>query len=163
MAGAVLIYYVSITGYAQVQPGKRLTFQPIPLSVSAPPELIDGKAKLLLLMNTEKPYLEPELSLADLARRMQTSPAALSQLINAGIGKNFNDFVNEYRVDEFKQQVRDLSKNHLSFLGIALGCGFNSKATFNRAFRKSTGQSPREYAETQKSPSSVTVGASLGS
>ena len=187
LVGVVLIYYVSIQGYAQVQPGKRLVFQPVLVSLtvdvethkhepaepspkpssvlpaSTVPDLDAGKAKLLALMDAEKPYLEPELSLADLARRMHTNPVALSQVINAGAGKNFNDFVNQYRVDEFKRQVRDPANGHLSFLGIALDCGFNSKATFNRAFRKCTGLSPREFAETQRSPDSHAVGASLGS
>lgn len=110
-------------------------------------ELEPLKAKLLGYMTTEKPYLEPELSLADLARRMHTNPALLSQVINAGAGKNFNDFVNEYRVEEFKRQVRLPSNTHLSFLGLALDCGFNSKATFNRAFKKFTGASPKEFTE----------------
>ena len=96
-------------------------------------------------MTTDKPYLEPELSLAALARRLHTNPVVLSQVINTGAGKNFNDFVNQYRVDEFKRQVRNPANAHLSFLGLALDCGFNSKATFNRAFRKFTGQSPGEF------------------
>lgn len=111
-------------------------------------ELEPLKEKLLVYMNTEKPYLEPELSLADLARRLHTNPVLLSQVINAGAGKNFNDFVNEYRVEEFKRQVREAANAHLSFLGLALDCGFNSKATFNRAFKKFTGASPKEFAET---------------
>lgn len=116
-----------------------------------------------MLMDTEKPYLEPELSLADLSRRMHTNPVLLSQVINTGAGKNFNDFVNEYRVNEFKQRVREPTNGHLSFLGIALDCGFNSKATFNRAFKKCMGLSPKAYVETQKSPGSVAVRASLDS
>ena len=70
----------------------------------------------------------------------------LSQVINVGARRNFNDFVNEYRVDEFKRQVRNPANAHLSFLGLALDCGFNSKATFNRAFKKFTGLSPKEFA-----------------
>lgn len=169
--GAVLIYYVSITGYAQVQPKKRLTFREQSAQADPPettgavlfsgentlvpetaapvallPDLPDRKAALLALMDTDKPYLEADLSLADLARRLHTNPVLLSQVINTGTGRNFNDFVNEYRVEEFKRQVREPTNAHLSFLGIALECGFNSKATFNRAFRKFTGQSPKEFA-----------------
>jgi len=110
-----------------------------------PPDLSERLANLLNYMSTEKPYLDPDLSLADLARRLHTNPVLLSQVINTGTGKNFNDFINEYRVDEFKRQVHDPATTHLSFLGLALNCGFNSKATFNRAFRKFTGNSPGEF------------------
>jgi AraC-like DNA-binding protein len=159
LVGVVLIYYVSIAGYAQIQPGHRLTFRvaesvvplvekpvgesamPVPLSA----ELLVIRDRLLTYMTTERPYLDPDLTLADLARRLKTSPALLSQAINVGVGRNFNDFVNEYRVEGFKQQARDPANAHLSLLGIALDCGFNSKATFNRAFRKFTNQSPGEF------------------
>lgn len=184
LAQVALIYYVSINGYAQTQPGRRLNFQSIDVATSVattrttatatgsiltedhaadenidpqesaapvvPDELLALRDKLIAYMNAEKPYLEPDLSLSDLARRMHTNPVVLSQGINAGIGKNFNDFVNEYRVEEFKRQVQNPENAHLSFLGLALDCGFNSKATFNRAFRKFTGQSPREFSETEK-------------
>ena len=111
------------------------------------PDLSERLALLLQYMTAEKPYLEPDLALPDLARRLRTNPVILSQVINAGVGKNFNDFVNEYRVEEFKQQVRRPQNAHLSFLGLALDCGFNSKATFNRAFKKFTGTSPKEFSE----------------
>ena len=173
--GAGLIYYLSITGYAQIQPARRFAFSeqrvlisPTPLpsqpdetavkTIILTPDLANLRTKLLALMATETPYREPELSLADLARRLHTNPVVLSQVINAGLGRNFNDFVNEYRVDECKRQVVNPANAHLSLLGIALDCGFNSKATFNRAFRKFTGQSPKEYVETQKAPAAVLPG-----
>jgi AraC-like DNA-binding protein len=166
LVGVVLIYYVSITGYAQLQPGRRLTFRKpeettvadnvtvqvadnqailASASVTPSPEVLAGRERLLAYMTAERPWLDPDLSLADLARRLKTTPTLLSQVVNAGVGKNFNDFVNEYRVEGFKQQARDPANAHLSLLGIALDCGFNSKATFNRAFRKFTGTSPGEF------------------
>ena len=69
----------------------------------------------------------------------------LSEAINSGVGKNFNDFVNSYRVKEVEQMLQDGKQEQLSLLGIALECGFNSKATFNRVFKKMTGQSPSQY------------------
>ena len=183
LVGVILIYYVSITGYAQIQPGRRLVFResdPIPLPVSLvqpevspvetaqlvfspvaqqsettpplvlpSPEVLESRDKLVAYMNAERPYLDPDLSLADLARRLKTTPVLLSQVVNTGVGKNFNDFVNEYRVDEFKQQAQNPANAHLSLLGIALDCGFNSKATFNRAFRKFTGTAPGEFLAVQ--------------
>ena len=181
LVGVILIYYVSITGYAQIQPGRRLIFResdptalPVslvqpqassvetahqlvssslvaqqsetaPLSVSPSPELLESCDKLVAYMAVERPYLDPDLSLADLARRLKIAPVLLSQAVNVGMGKNFNDFVNHYRVEEFKQQAQNPANTHLSLLGIALDCGFNSKATFNRAFRKFTGTSPGEF------------------
>lgn len=178
LAGVVLIYYVSINGYAQVQPGRRLIFEPLPepQALTLPVSIVvsEGETEpvwasiererviaqpalsadvllwrdtLLAYMDNERPYLDPDLSLVDLARRLKTNASVLSPVINAGTGKNFNDFINQYRVDAFKQQALDPANQHLSLLGIALDCGFNSKATFNRAFRKLTGQSPREFVE----------------
>lgn len=182
LAGVVLIYYVSIHGYAQAQPGRRLTFYPVlaeessaltellpdnarvrqrePLlvnqtvgeqlvksSAGLTTDLVPWRDALLAYMENERPYLDPDLSLTDLARRLKTNASVLSQVINAGTGKNFNDFVNQYRVDDFKRQALDPANGHLSLLGIALESGFNSKATFNRAFKKLSGQSPREFVE----------------
>ncbi|RIV17551.1 AraC family transcriptional regulator [Fibrisoma montanum] len=182
--GAVLIYYVSIAGYSQPQPARRLVFSdtppirpddtsdriaaqsatdplPVPanneVTIEPNPDIQEWKEKLLVLMAQEKPYLEPELSLSDLARRMHTNSSVLSQVINAGTGRNFNDFVNEYRVEEFKQQVSKPANSHLSLLGIALECGFNSKATFNRAFKKFTGVSPKTFADDPTKPDNLTV------
>jgi AraC-like DNA-binding protein len=159
--GAFLIYYVSIEGYAQAQPTTRLRFQktdPEPVAPPAqvakpalkspalrPEEFGEWREKLLRLMDEEKPYLEPGLSLASLAWRLHTNASVLSQLINTGTNHNFNDFVNQYRVEEFNRQVSNPANAHLSQLGIALNCGFNSKATFNRAYKKWVGVTPTEY------------------
>lgn len=96
-------------------------------------------------MQQEKPYLESELTLSDLARQLHITSSLLSQIINVGFNKNFNDFVNAYRIEAFKIRLQKSDYQHLTLLGIALECGFNSKATFNRAFKKHTGQSPSEY------------------
>ena len=97
-------------------------------------------------MADEQPWLEPELTLTELAHRLRTNPSVLSRVINSGCGQNFNDFVNSYRVEAFKEAVKNPKNKHLSLLGIALDCGFNSKATFNRAFKKFTGLLPKEFA-----------------
>ena len=87
-------------------------------------------------MLRQQPYLEPELTLSELAKQLNISTSKLSQTINNGLGKNFNDFINEYRVEAVKKMMLDEKKSNFSLLGIAQECGFNSKATFNRTFKK---------------------------
>jgi len=108
------------------------------------PELEPWRAKLLTLMEQEQPWLEPELTLTELAQRLRTNPGLLSRVINAGCGQNFNDFVNTYRVAEARRKLQDPRLAHYSLVGVALESGFNSKSTFNRVFKKLTGQVPGE-------------------
>lgn len=93
----------------------------------------------------EKPYLNPEITLPQLAKELNFGTNELSQIINAGFHLNFNDFVNSFRVEEIKTRMLDPKNSHLSLLGIAYESGFNSKATFNRVFKKLTQLSPSEY------------------
>ena len=108
------------------------------------PELRPWRDKLLRLMADEQPWLEPELTLTELAHRLRTHPALLSKVINAGCGQNFNDFVNTYRVQEARRKLADGRFAHYSLVGVALESGFNSKSTFNRVFKKLLGQAPSE-------------------
>jgi len=100
-------------------------------------------------MKDERPYLNPDLNLSDLANELQMNRAQLSQIINSGFQKNFNDFINEYRVNTFKEKINSGEHKQLSLLGLAFDSGFNSKATFNRVFKKLTQTSPSEYLQTQ--------------
>ncbi|RZK56249.1 MAG: helix-turn-helix domain-containing protein, partial [Hymenobacter sp.] len=118
-------------------------------AASAPPaglpaELLPWRERLLRLMADEQPWLEPELTLTELAQRLRTHPALLSKVINAGCGQNFNDFVNTYRVQEARRKLADPRFAHYSLVGVALESGFNSKSTFNRVFKKLLGQAPSE-------------------
>lgn len=115
-------------------------------AATLPPELLPWREKLLLLMTNERPWLEPELTLTELAQRLRTHPALLSKVINAGCGQNFNDFVNTYRVHEARRKLADPRLAHYSLVGVALESGFNSKSTFNRVFKKLLGQAPSEVA-----------------
>ncbi|WP_035568052.1 helix-turn-helix domain-containing protein [Hymenobacter sp. IS2118] len=113
-------------------------------TVTLAPELQPWRAKLLRLMDEEQPWLEPELTLAELALRLRTNTSLLSHVINTGCGQNFNDFVNRYRVAEAERKLQNPRLLHYSLVGIALECGFNSKSTFNRVFKKITGRTPGE-------------------
>ena len=103
------------------------------------------KLSILHLMETLHIYEAPELSLSQLSTQLKTNPTILSKAINQGFGKNFNDFVNEYRIEAVKDKLRSGEQKNQTLLGIAYDCGFNSKATFNRAFKKSTGKNPKEW------------------
>lgn len=93
----------------------------------------------------EKMYRNPELTLTDLATHLGTNPSFLSKIINRSFGKNFNDYVNQYRVLEVKENLVNPANAHLTIMSLAYDAGFNSKATFNRAFKKFTGDNPKTY------------------
>lgn len=108
-------------------------------------ELFPLKEKVKDYMDEEKVFLNPDLTLTELSKMLEIPTNQLSKVINAGFGKNFNDFINTYRVEEVKNALSDPAYSHFSVLGIAFECGFNSKATFNRVFKRVTGHSPTEY------------------
>lgn len=101
--------------------------------------------KLKLLMDDTKIYLNPNLKLSALAEKIGLPSHQLSKLINEKFGKSFNDFVNEYRVKEFICRVNHNENENYTLFGIALEVGFNSKSSFNSAFKKITGKTPSEY------------------
>ena len=98
-------------------------------------------------IDSSKSYLNPDLTLAQLAAEIGISSHILSQVINEQFNLNFFDFVNQYRVDEFKQRIVNPNYESYSLLGIAFDCGFNSKSAFNRIFKKSTSLTPSQYKE----------------
>ncbi|MEO5977045.1 MAG: helix-turn-helix domain-containing protein [Chryseolinea sp.] len=101
--------------------------------------------KLVFYMADRRPYLDSELSLSSLARELGINRSLLSQVINNGIGDNFYDFVNKYRVEEVKRLMTDPRMSNFNLLGIALEAGFKSKSTFNLIFKRFTGLTPSEY------------------
>ena len=109
---------------------------------STEPELLRWTSRVVQFMEVERPYLEPELTLGQLADRLSTNTSWLSRVINSGCGQNFNDFINEYRVREAERLLRAPQFRHYTLLAVALEAGFNSKSTFNRVFRKLRGITP---------------------
>ncbi|MDP5172434.1 MAG: helix-turn-helix domain-containing protein [Bacteroidia bacterium] len=101
------------------------------------------------VMRSDQPYLNPGLTLAELADLIGTNTHDLSRIINQGFKMNFNDFINSYRVEEFKEKVLQPGFRNHTLLAVALMVGFNSKTAFNRSFKKLTGQTPGEYFRTE--------------
>lgn len=96
-------------------------------------------------MQTEEPFLDASLTLQKLADKLSFSSRELSVLVNQHIGRHFFDFVNEYRIEKAKNILSDSSKKKLTILEILYEVGFNSKSSFNTAFKKHTGKTPTEY------------------
>ena len=111
------------------------------------PEIEIWKTKIEELILSQKLYQNPELTLSDVAKKLETNASVISKTINQGFQLNFNDFINHYRIEAVKQCFINGEHKKSTLLGIAFDCGFNSKATFNRAFKKSTGLSPKEFIE----------------
>ncbi len=108
--------------------------------------LVTLHEELKRLMTVEEVYKKSELSISDLAAKLGVHPNYLSQVINQKEGKNFYDYVNSYRIDEFKSMIAQQKNQQITLLSLAYDCGFSSKTSFNRVFKKATGQTPTEYA-----------------
>lgn len=109
------------------------------------PLLITINEQLIQYMEKEKPYLNPELSLPELANSLDISRNQLSGIINQFHKKNFYEFVNQYRIEEVKHLMGDPSNKHFKLISLAYDAGFNSKASFYRIFKQLTGMTPSEY------------------
>ena len=103
---------------------------------------------LIQQITKESYYTETTLSLNELAQKLSISPNHLSQIINEKEGKNFFDFINAFRVAEFKRLIAMPTNKQYTLLALAYDCGFNSKSSFNRSFKKHTGLTPSQYAAT---------------
>ncbi|MNE49063.1 DNA-binding transcriptional regulator MelR [compost metagenome] len=96
-------------------------------------------------MTDEKPFKDSELTLNELAKRMNLNPNQLSQVINSETGKTFYHYINTYRINEFLHLLALPENKKFTFLALAYDCGFNSKTTFNKYFKLHTGKTPSEY------------------
>ena len=103
------------------------------------------QAALSEAMDSNRIYLDPDLSLRSLSEQIKLHPNKLSWLLNEVVGMNFNEFVNKYRLEAFQALARQPDTNHLTILGLAYECGFNSKSVFNEFFKRTTGQTPSAW------------------
>jgi len=101
--------------------------------------------KLYNYIETEKPYTNPDLKIVDISQALQCSSHSLSFVFNQYLAKNYYDFINEYRVKEFKRLISDENSSKFTLTALAERCGFSSRASFFRSFKKLTGITPNEY------------------
>ncbi|UCD62162.1 MAG: AraC family transcriptional regulator [Flavobacteriaceae bacterium] len=110
-----------------------------------PSQIEEYKNQLLTLLRTKKPYLNPQVSIADLSEKLSISTKHLSQVINQTFDKSFFDFINAYRIKEVQNILKESTDDKLTVLEAMYQAGFNSKSSFNTAFKKETGLTPTEF------------------
>jgi AraC-like DNA-binding protein len=157
---AVLIYAIGYMGLKQpeifldpstlpTQTETAAKYQRSGLSEQSAEEI---KRKLLALMTSHKPYLNKDLTLQKLAALLNTSSHNLSEVINTRMHQSYYDFINQYRIAEFKNRLADPASDRYNLLSIAYDSGFQSKGTFNLIFKKLTGMTPSEFKATLEPP-----------
>ena len=107
-------------------------------------------SQISALIKEEELYKHFDISLKQLAKELNSNTRYISQAINHGLDMGFNDFVNQFRVEEAKEQLVSPKNKHLTIEAIVEQCGFQSKSTFFRAFKKATGVTPKQFINTQK-------------
>ena len=109
-------------------------------------KLIQG---VLRFMQNDKPYLEPDLSLDQLASQLSLRPRVLSQALNDILQQNFFDFINRYRIEEASRLLTNPADKKITILEVLYQAGFNSKSSFNTLFKRYTGLTPTEFRQKQ--------------
>lgn len=112
--------------------------------------LSEIQSRLEQLIRNEKIYLKGDLNIQEVANSLQISRQYLTQVINERMECNFNDYINAFRVEEFKQRSKNKEYKNYTLLALALDSGFNSKTSFNTIFKKHTGMTPSQYRKTKE-------------
>jgi len=141
--GVIAISYKALLGSSLWQEKEETRKYAKPSLTKA--ELTYWGEALSKLMSEDKLYLQSSLSLKSLGESVGLNKTQLSEAINRQFQKGFADWVNEYRIEEFIVLVESEAFSHLTFMGIATEVGFNTKATFNKTFKKVKGKSPSQY------------------
>ncbi|MDF2192684.1 helix-turn-helix domain-containing protein [Paraflavitalea sp. CAU 1676] len=142
---AFIMYWLGIKGYIS-HLHSLASSKKAGTVASLSPGIIQEAALLLQRsMEEDKMYLHPDLNLHEMAQHTGLPQKTISAVLNQHIGKSFTEFVNQYRVELLKEKLQQPAMSNFTIAAIAMECGFNSKATFQRIFKEFTGSSPSEY------------------
>jgi AraC-like DNA-binding protein len=128
----------------------------IEIQITPPKALMSGAEIDMVLeilgkgMKEEKWFQNPSLSLRELAENVNISSNKLSWLLNEQIGQNFNEYINSFRLENFKENALNPANSHLTLLGLAYESGFNSKSVFNTFFKKTEGKTPKAWVRSNQ-------------
>lgn len=162
---SILLLYISIAGYSNTirvtleldssfmvksEPLQNDESEEIKNELEETVLLQEWKDKIIQLFEEEHIYKNPNLTLTNLANLLNTNRNMISKTINQEFEMNFNDFVNEKRAEAVIERLKKGEHTATTLLGIALDCGFNSKTTFNRAFKKYTSTTPGQFISKNK-------------
>ncbi|MGB3543845.1 helix-turn-helix domain-containing protein [Rubrivirga sp.] len=147
---SAVIYVLAVGGYIQaavrVEPADEAPERKERYNVGEDAAAVH-LAALDRLVATERPYLDPDLTLGSLASQIGLTDKVLSYLLNESLGTTYPDYVNELRVGEAQRRLADPESEPFTVLAIGLDAGFASKSTFNRVFKERTGQTPSAYRD----------------
>lgn len=161
----IVLLFVNVLGFRGIKHSTIFNQTVIPYNQTQPEELpatskedtsyanyglkqddaVSLSGKLKIYMETERPYINMDLTLKDLATALDTYPHYITQVLNTVFNQNFYDFINTYRVEEVQRRLNDPQFKNLTILAVAYDCGFNSKSSFNRIFKQKTGLTPSQY------------------
>lgn len=154
---SIFIYSIGYRGMRQPEIFSGATFiEELPKkkyekSTLTPEKAEDSLHRLQQMMTIQKPFLEGNLTLSGLAKKLSVTPHELSQIINEQLNQNFFEFVNRYRVEEAQKLMADPGNRNLKIAAIGFSVGFNSTSAFNAAFKKHTGLTPSQSREKESS------------
>jgi AraC-like DNA-binding protein len=149
----IVIFLLGVLAFRQrsiLSPSEEaLTAQKYEKSSITPERASAIRDRLEEVLRSQKPFLDPDLTLPRLADMVQVPGHQLSQVINETMGTTFFELVNRFRIEEAKRFLKDPKTASYTILAIAEESGFNSKTAFNNAFKKMTGMTPSEFRDSQ--------------
>jgi AraC-like DNA-binding protein len=138
----ILVYWLGINGYIISFKAHKKTTKSLLITDGIIAKTLESLNKL---MKEDKLYLDPSLQLKDIVKQSKIPQKTISAVLNQYLSSSFNEYVNTYRIEEFKKRLLSDHQEKFTITGIAFECGFNSQATFQRAFKANTNQSPSQF------------------